>query len=110
MHKTYVRAIKEASAESSHFVQRGCMLVISLLVILVLTLLGLTITRLLSSSSETIFYEVVAQRLLSAARAGIEFEEVLIVDDLAAFELSKFSHVVTVIFSRILYVDARQAL
>jgi len=48
------------------------MLVIALFVIIVLALLGLTMTRLLSSSSETIIYEVLGQRALNAARAGIE--------------------------------------
>jgi MSHA biogenesis protein MshP len=52
--------------------QRGSMLVIALFVIIVLALLGLTMTRLLSSSSETIIHEVLGQRALNAARAGIE--------------------------------------
>lgn len=52
--------------------QRGSMLVIALFVIIVLALLGLTMTRLLSSSSETIVYEVLGQRALNAARSGIE--------------------------------------
>jgi MSHA biogenesis protein MshP len=51
--------------------QRGSMLVIALFVIIVLGLLGLTMTRLLSSSSETIIHEVLGQRALNAARAGI---------------------------------------
>jgi MSHA biogenesis protein MshP len=52
--------------------QRGGMIVISLFVIVVLGLLGLTVTRLLSSSSETIIFEVLGQRAINAARAGIE--------------------------------------
>ncbi len=52
--------------------QRGSMLVIALFVIIVLALLGLTMTRLLSSSSEAIIHEVLGQRALNAARAGIE--------------------------------------
>lgn len=52
--------------------QGGSMLVLALFVIIVLALLGLTMTRLLSSSSETIVYEVLGQRALNAARAGIE--------------------------------------
>lgn len=52
--------------------QRGSMLVIALFVIIVLALLGLTMTRLLSSSSETIIYEVLGQRAINAARAGVE--------------------------------------
>ncbi|WP_339720767.1 MSHA biogenesis protein MshP [uncultured Paraglaciecola sp.] len=52
--------------------QNGSMLVIALFVIIVLALLGLTMTRLLSSSSEAIIHEVLGQRALNAARAGIE--------------------------------------
>lgn len=52
--------------------QRGSMLVIALFVIIVLALLGLTMTRLLSSSSEAIIHEVLGQRALNAARTGIE--------------------------------------
>lgn len=52
--------------------QRGSMLVIALFVIIVLALLGLTMTRLQSSSSEAIIHEVLGQRALNAARAGIE--------------------------------------
>lgn len=52
--------------------QRGSMLVIALFVIIVFALLGLTMTRLLSSSSETVIYEVLGQRALNAGRAGIE--------------------------------------
>jgi MSHA biogenesis protein MshP len=52
--------------------QRGSMLVIALFVIIVLALLGLTMTRLLSSSSEAIIHEVLGQRAINAARSGIE--------------------------------------
>lgn len=52
--------------------QHGSMLVIALFVIIVFALLGLTMTRLLSSSSETIAYEVLGQRALNAARSGLE--------------------------------------
>jgi MSHA biogenesis protein MshP len=48
------------------------MLVIALFVIIVLALLGLTMTRLLSSTSETIIHEVLGQRAINAARSGIE--------------------------------------
>lgn len=51
--------------------QQGSMLVIALFVIVVLALLGLTMTRLLSSSSEAIVHEILGQRALNAARAGI---------------------------------------
>jgi MSHA biogenesis protein MshP len=52
--------------------QQGSMLVISLFVIIVMALLGLTLSRLLSSSSDAIIYEVYGQRALHAARAGVE--------------------------------------
>ena len=52
--------------------QHGSMLVIALFVIIVLALLGLTMTRLLSSTSETIIYEVLGQRAINAAKSGIE--------------------------------------
>lgn len=62
--------------------QRGSMLVIALFVIIVLALLGLTMTRLLSSSSEAIIYEVLGQRALNAAKAGIECAVANRIDDL----------------------------
>jgi MSHA biogenesis protein MshP len=48
------------------------MLVISLFVIIVMGLLALTLTRLLSSSTDAIIHEVYGQRALNAARAGVE--------------------------------------
>lgn len=48
------------------------MLVIALFVIIVMALLGLTLSRLLSASSDSIIYEVYGQRALNAARAGME--------------------------------------
>ena len=48
------------------------MLVIALFVIIVFGLLGLTMTRLLSSSSQTVIYEVLGQRAINAARTGLE--------------------------------------
>jgi MSHA biogenesis protein MshP len=52
--------------------QRGSMLIIALFVIIVFSLLGLNMTLLLSSSSETVIYEVLGQRALNAARTGLE--------------------------------------
>jgi MSHA biogenesis protein MshP len=66
------RKYSQQHATAIRSAQRGSMLVISLFVIIVLALLGLTMTRLLSSSSESIIYEVLGQRALNAARAGIE--------------------------------------
>jgi MSHA biogenesis protein MshP len=52
--------------------QRGSMLVIALFVIVVLAFLGLNITKMLSSSNDSVIYEVLGQRALNAARSGIE--------------------------------------
>ncbi|MDU0353116.1 MSHA biogenesis protein MshP [Paraglaciecola aquimarina] len=52
--------------------QQGSMLTIALFVIVVFGLLGITMTRVLSSSSESIVYEVLGQRALNAARSGLE--------------------------------------
>ena len=52
--------------------QRGSMLVIALFVIVVMAFLGLTLTQLLSSSNDKVIYEVLGQRAMNAARAGIE--------------------------------------
>jgi MSHA biogenesis protein MshP len=48
------------------------MLVIALFVIIVLALLGLTLTKLLSTSSDAIIHEVYGKRALNAARTGVE--------------------------------------
>jgi MSHA biogenesis protein MshP len=52
--------------------QHGSMLVMALFVIVVLAYLGLTISRLLASGTDAVVHEVLGQRALNAARAGIE--------------------------------------
>lgn len=52
--------------------QQGSMLVIALFVIVVMAALGLTMTRILSASSDSVVYEVYGLRALNAARSGIE--------------------------------------
>jgi MSHA biogenesis protein MshP len=52
--------------------QKGSMLVIAVFVIIVFSLLGLTLTKLLASSSDAIIHEVYGQRALNAARTGVE--------------------------------------
>lgn len=52
--------------------QRGSMLVISLFVIVVMALLALTLTRLLSASSDTLIFEVYGLRAHQAAQSGLE--------------------------------------
>jgi len=56
----------------SHSAQNGSMLVIALFVIVVMSLLGLAMSRMLSASANTIVYEVYGLRAMQAARAGIE--------------------------------------
>lgn len=64
---------KSAQKYTANKSQQGSMLVIALFVIIVFALLGLTMTRLLSSSTENVIYEVLGQRALNAARSGLEF-------------------------------------
>lgn len=52
--------------------QRGGMLFISVFVIIVLGMLGMTLTSLLATSAETVTYEVLGLRALNAARSGLE--------------------------------------
>lgn len=52
--------------------QRGSMLVISLFVIIVLALLGLTMTRMISASSQSTIVEVYGLRALTAAQTGAQ--------------------------------------
>lgn len=52
--------------------QKGSMLVIAIFVIVVMSLLGLAMSRILSASANTIVYEVYGLRALQAARAGLE--------------------------------------
>ncbi|MGS2721188.1 pilus assembly PilX family protein [Paraglaciecola aestuariivivens] len=52
--------------------QQGSMLVIALFVIIVLGLLGITLTRLLAASSDSIIHEVLGQRAFNAAKSGID--------------------------------------
>ncbi|MDP5029678.1 MAG: MSHA biogenesis protein MshP [Paraglaciecola sp.] len=51
---------------------RGSMLVLALFVIVVMAFLGVALTKLLSTASEAVSYEVLGQRALNAAKAGIE--------------------------------------
>lgn len=52
--------------------QRGSMLVISLFVIIVLALLGITMTRMISASSQSTIVEVYGLRALTAAQSGAQ--------------------------------------
>ncbi|WP_240485133.1 type II secretory pathway protein [Aestuariibacter salexigens] len=52
--------------------QRGSLLVISLFVLIVGALLGVTMVRLLSASSQSVIYEVTGQRAFNAANSGLQ--------------------------------------
>jgi len=52
--------------------QKGSALVLAIFVIVVVTLLGATLVRIMSSNAETIAYEVIGTRSLQAAKAGAQ--------------------------------------
>lgn len=54
--------------------QQGSALMLSLFIIIVLTLLGTTLVRVLSTSSEAIAQEVIGTRALMAANSGMQAE------------------------------------
>ena len=52
--------------------QRGSMLITALFVIVVMSLLGLTMTRLLSASSDSVTHEVFGIRAMNAAQSALQ--------------------------------------
>ena len=54
--------------------QSGGMLIVSIFVIVIMTLLGLAMTQLLSTASNSIVFEVGGLRALNAARSGLNRE------------------------------------
>ena len=52
--------------------QRGSMLVISLFIIIIMALLGLTMVRLLTASADAVIHEVYGARALLAAQSALE--------------------------------------
>jgi len=52
--------------------QQGSSLVIAIFIIIVLSLLGAALVRMLNSSAETIVYEVYGTRALQAAQSGLQ--------------------------------------
>ncbi|HBY85826.1 MAG TPA: type II secretory pathway component, partial [Colwellia sp.] len=52
--------------------QRGSALVLALFIIVVTTLLGAALVRMISANSETIAYEVIGTRAYQAAQAGAQ--------------------------------------
>ncbi len=55
-----------------HRKQRGSALVIAIFIIVVMTLLGSALVRMVSSNAETIAYEVIGTRAYQAAQAGAQ--------------------------------------
>ena len=60
------------SPEPHNMRQRGSMLVIAIMLIVVIGLLAVALTRLLGSSSESVSYELLGARALAAANSGME--------------------------------------
>ena len=61
---------------SSHAMpqQKGSALVLAIFIIVVMTVLGASLTRMMSSSAETIAYEVLGTRAYTAAQSGIQWQ------------------------------------
>lgn len=54
--------------------QKGSALVLAVFIIVVMTVLGAALARMMSSSSETIAYEVLGTRAYAAAQSGIQWK------------------------------------
>ena len=52
--------------------QRGSMLVMTLFIIIILAFLGITMVNLLSSSNQSVVYEVLGARAKMAAQSGVQ--------------------------------------
>lgn len=52
--------------------QKGSALVIAIFVIVIMTLLGTALVRMISSSAETVAYEVIGTRAFQAAQVGLQ--------------------------------------
>lgn len=53
--------------------QQGSALVLAIFIIVIMTVLGAALTRMMSSSAETIAYEVLGTRAYAAAQSGIQW-------------------------------------
>ena len=62
-----------SNAQQSKTRQRGSALVIAIFIIIVMSLLGAALVRMLSASSEAIVYEVYGTRAFLAAQTGLQF-------------------------------------
>ena len=57
-----------------HNAQKGSALVLAIFIIVVMTVLGAALTRMMSSSAETIAYEALGTRAYMAAQSGVEWK------------------------------------
>jgi MSHA biogenesis protein MshP len=75
--------LKHAIKNSKLTSHNGSALVLALFIIVIVTLLGTALVRMLSSNAETIAYEVLGTRAYQAAQAGaqIKLEEVFPLSD-----------------------------
>lgn len=58
----------------AHNKQRGSALVMAIFIIVVMSLLGAALVRMMSSSAETVAYEVIGTRAYQAAQAGAQIK------------------------------------
>ncbi len=66
--------LKLAINKSRLTVQNGSALVLALFIIVIVTLLGTALVRMISSNAETIAYEVLGTRAYQAAQAGAQIK------------------------------------
>ena len=77
-----------------HTLQRGSALMLALFIIIVVALLGTTLVRVLSTSSEAIAQEVIGTRALMAANSAMQSAVTTIISTLntLSFDLLCFRH------------------
>ncbi|MEW6994128.1 PilX N-terminal domain-containing pilus assembly protein [Colwelliaceae bacterium MEBiC 14330] len=66
--------LKHAINKSKLTLQNGSALVLALFIIVIVTLLGTALVRMISSNAETIAYEVLGTRAYQAAQAGAQIK------------------------------------
>ena len=64
----------KSSVKIKHSYQRGSMLVMALFVIIVMSLLGLAVIQILSTSNRSMVVEVYGSRALNAANSGAQYQ------------------------------------
>jgi MSHA biogenesis protein MshP len=63
---------KEIQTNNLNNYQRGSALIVAVFIIVIMTLLGTALVRMMSSSAETVAYEVLGARAYQAAQAGLQ--------------------------------------